>query len=748
MSFNFVNLIVTSYAGIGMLSLKRKNPIEKQDEVVKDISVYNDNIMTDDENSEDEVIPLQIKTPQSSARNRLLTTISSDSAVTPENDNIEDTDRTRCSLLENIDKVSDEKRTSEFSKATPSLFSDAEISNIDGAFINNRINYPLNDNNNDAVENKSILVDTVVGSFTDQDLMFSRLSEMRIQGNCQKKDKKSTPMLADTVSNSFTDQDLMFSRLSELRIHGQTINENNELNPTTADTVLGSFTDDDLIFPELNNEQDLDINVNKGRVSTVADTVLEAFTDEDLVYTNSFVREQDLSNDKLDNEPGPSKKEEHNRKPKLEAGVIENANETDDQSELDDDKNEASDNDSSSSEEEVISILDSDEELDDFSAEPPLLKDSDSFINCSNIPSSTSTLPESINTFFNNPPPVKSDEVAVSHTMIRDSRNKIPDVDENQNVAETSIEDRFVRKSNVEDVDNVVINESVEISETSDTDLQTNKQNTHDTSDNEGTDHETSNENEESVHESEDPPSVESEIQIQSTQTDRKHKEILRIKGRINLEINFKIYHSSSSNSSYNDDDDPHSSNKSSSSSEPSPPRARKNDLNTSVRSSAKVTPINKTVKTSATKTGTASIGKSGTANKPASGKKLNTPVNAKKSLLKQTPISPKFVTPVPALKAPQSGTKSSTKNPTKKKLNLLEESNFETPVKNNDIEIDEGMEAMLNTLYGEEWKTPSLLQSCKSRKFQKAVRKSMALSNFGTCEYFEYCFKKVFKIL
>lgn len=726
------------FPGIGMLSLKRKNPIEQQDEVVKDISVNNDNIMTDDENSDDEVIPIQIKTPQSSARNRLLTTISSDPAVSPENDIIEDSDRTRCSLLEHIDKVSDEKRTSEVSKATSSLFSDSEISNIDGAFINNRLNYPLNDNNNDAVKNNSMLV---VSSLTDQDLLFSRLSDMRIQGNCQKKDKKSTPMLADTVSSSFSDQDLMFSRLSELRIRGQTINEINELNPTIADTVVGSFTDGDLIFSELIKEQELVINVNKDRVSTVADTVLEAFTDEDLIYTNSFVREQDLSNDKLDNEPGPSKNEEHNRKSKLGARVIENCNDTDDQSELDDDKSEASDDDTSSSEEEVISIIDSDEELDEFSGEPPLHKESDSFVNCSSIPSSTSTLPEIINTFFNNPPSVKSDEVAVSHTMIRDFRNIIPDVDENLNVAETSIEDRFVRKSNVKDED-VIINESVEISETSDTDLQTNKHDTNDSSANEGTDHETSNENDESVQESEDPPSVESEIQIQSTQTDKKPKETLRIKGRINLEINFKIYHSRSSNSSYNDDDDPHSSNDSSSSSEPSPPRARKNDHNTSARSSAKATPINKTVKTSATKTGVASNGKSGPANKPAvsSGKKLNTPVNTKKSLLKQTPISPKFVTPVPALKAPQSATKSSTKNPTKKKINLLEESNFETPVKDNDIEIDEGMEAMLNTLYGEEWKTPSLLQSCKSRKFQKAVRKSMALSNFGTCEYFEYC--------
>ena len=709
-----------------MLSLKRKNPVEQQNEAVKEIPVNNDdnNIMTDDENSEDEVIPIQKKTPQSSVRNRLLTTISSDSAVNPENENEEDTDRTRCSLLENIDKVSNEKRTSEVSEGTPSLFSDIEKANFNSEFINNRTNYPLNENNEDAVENNQMLADTVVGSFTDQDLLFSRLSDLRIQGNSQNKNKKS--LLADTISSSFTDQDLMFSRLSELRIHGKTPIKNNEKRTTIADTVLGSFTDDDLIFPELDENPVVENNVKKDRVSTVADTVLEPFTDEDLIYTNSFVREQRLSNDKEN----------------LVARVVGNDNDTDDEgsNQNDDDNNEASDNNESSSEEEVISVLDSDEEVDDFTAAPPPYKESDSFINCSNIPSNTSTLPESINTFFNNPPSIKSNEVAVSHTMIRDFRNVIPDIDEPLNVAETSIEDRFVRKSNVED-EEVVINESVEISETSDTESRMNKQDTNDTSDNVDTDHETSNEHHESVQESNDPPSVESEIQIRSTQSDKKPKETLRIKGRINLEINFKIYQSSSSNSSYNDDndDDPHS-NKSSSSSEPTPPRARKNDQNTSVRSSAKATPTN-TVKTSTKKTGTTSIGKSVPASRPAasSGKK-NTPINTKKSLLKHTPITPKFDTPVAALKAPQSGSKSSTKHPIKKQLNLPEQSNFETPVKDNDIEIDEGMEAMLNTLYGEEWKTPSLLQSCKSRKFQKAVRKSMALTNFGACKYFEDC--------
>ncbi|CAO1382378.1 unnamed protein product [Diamesa serratosioi] len=564
--------------------------------------------MTDDENSDDnsddDKISIPPKTPQSSAKNILLTAHSSDSADIPENDNLNDTDRTCCSLLENIDQRSNYKRATGIHKETPPLFSDSEKSNFNDEFLNNSRNYPLNERNNDDVEKTSMLADTVVGSFTDQDLIFSRLSDLKIQDNSPQKNQKSkTSILADTV----------------------------------VDDV------------------------------------------------------------------------------------------------------EASDNDESSSEEEVISILDSDEDLDHFSGEPPLQKESSSFVNCSNVSSKTSLLPDSINTFFNNPPSVKSNEVAVSHTMIRNFRNNILDFDENLNEEETSFENRFVRENNAEDED-VVINESIEISETSGTDLEFNKKCTNDIPDNVEADIESPYESDKeygAVVESEELSTGNSKIQ--STQSDKKHRETLKIKARIKLEINFKIYHSNSSNSSNNN------SNRSSSSSEPSPPKAppRNNDLSSSARSSSKATPSNKTVQPPTKKTETPVLGKAGpsSANKPAasSAKELSTPINTKKSLRNQTPISAKPNTPVSSLKVPKSvtksATKSSTKNPTntpKVKLNLVEESSFITPLKDTDIEIDEGMEEMLNTLYGEEWKTPSLLQSCKSRKFQKAVRKSIALSNFG----------------
>lgn len=638
-----------------MLSLKRKTPIEQQNEV-KDIPVNSINFMTDDENSDDEESPIRNKNPPS-VKNLLLATLSSDSADIPKNDNEDDCDITCCSLLENDDLVSNAEGSTERYKKTPSLFSDSEISN---EFLNNSLNFPLNENNVDAVKKTSTVADTVVGAFTDQDLMSSRLSELRIQECSQNKIQKATSMLADTVSSSFTDQDLMFSRLSELRIHGHTQNN---------------------------------------RVSIVADTVLGPFTDEDLAYSHSFVSDSALST--------KASKNEQNLKQKMK-DVITTDNDTDvdeeTASELDDCNNEASDHDESSSEEEVISILDSDEEL-NFSADPPLYNESDSFVNCSTVgsklSSKTSTLPDSINTFFNNPPPVKSDEITVSHTMIRDFRNNITGFDKILDAVETSIEDRFVRKNDLED-EEVIIDESVEISETSDTDLEINKQNTNHTSDTVATDKESTYKNDEehdAVIESEDISTVNSKIENQSTQSDKEHRETLRIKGRIKLEINFKIYHSSSSNSSNN------SSNKSTTSSEPSPPKdpPRKNNHDTRARSSPKATPSKKKDQPRSK----LALGKAGpsSANKPAvfSENKLSTPVNKKKSL--------------------------------NVKLDLVEDSSYKTPLKDNDIEIDEGLEEMLNTLYGEEWKTPSLLQSCKSRKFQKAVRKSMALFNFGACK-------------
>lgn len=666
-----------------MLSLKRKNLVEHQNEEEKDIHVNNNNIMTDDENSDDEEIPIQNKTPQSSVKNRILSTLSSDSADTPENNHKTDSDRTCCSLLENVDKLLNEKRDTEIYEGTSSLFSDSEKSFFNGEFINNRLNYPVHDKNTNSVSSKSVMVDTVVGSFTDEDLIFSRLSDLKIQDPTQ--------------------------------------NENDEYTPTVADTVVGSFTDDDLLFSELKKKNVIEYE-NKDRLSTLADTVVGPFTDEDLIYSHLFESQNQshVSNKKLNNEPGLSTNASKNEQKKIQmpqARVMEI---------LCDNKHEANDSDCSSSEEEVISILDSDDELDDFSAELPQQKESGSFVNCSNITtkfsSKTSTLSDSVNTFFNNPPAIKSNEIAVSHTMIRDFRNNISDFDDSLDIVETSIEDRFVRSAKYEDV---IINESIDINETSDND------NNDDTSINVETAFEKTNEKHEINQDSKDLPRKQSEIQKKSTQTDKRHKETLKIKGRINLEIKFKFFQTSSSNSSYNDDDDDYSD-KSSTTSEPSP---RRNERNTSARSSAKTKPTKKIDHSPTKNPGSASFGKAGpsSVNKPtpASGEKINTPINTKKSLVKQSSIS---TTPVSRL--PQKATKTSSENPAKNKLNLFEESTFATPVKDNDIEIDEAMEALLNTLYGEEWKTPSLLQSCKSRKFQKSVRKSMALSNFGACKY------------
>lgn len=46
---------------------------------------------------------------------------------------------------------------------------------------------------------------------------------------------------------------------------------------------------------------------------------------------------------------------------------------------------------------------------------------------------------------------------------------------------------------------------------------------------------------------------------------------------------------------------------------------------------------------------------------------------------------------------------------------------------------IDEGLEDMLNEIYGESWKTPQLLKSCKSKRGRENLRKSIYENNFDS---------------
>lgn len=53
------------------------------------------------------------------------------------------------------------------------------------------------------------------------------------------------------------------------------------------------------------------------------------------------------------------------------------------------------------------------------------------------------------------------------------------------------------------------------------------------------------------------------------------------------------------------------------------------------------------------------------------------------------------------------------------------------TPQK--DIEIDEDLQQMLCQLYGDSWKTPQLLKSCKSKRVRESLRKSLHANNFDS---------------
>lgn len=52
------------------------------------------------------------------------------------------------------------------------------------------------------------------------------------------------------------------------------------------------------------------------------------------------------------------------------------------------------------------------------------------------------------------------------------------------------------------------------------------------------------------------------------------------------------------------------------------------------------------------------------------------------------------------------------------------------TPEKE-ELVIDEDLQQMLNAVYGESWKTPQLLRSCKSKRVRESLRKSLHANNF-----------------
>jgi hypothetical protein len=51
-------------------------------------------------------------------------------------------------------------------------------------------------------------------------------------------------------------------------------------------------------------------------------------------------------------------------------------------------------------------------------------------------------------------------------------------------------------------------------------------------------------------------------------------------------------------------------------------------------------------------------------------------------------------------------------------------------------VVLDEELQGLLTDLYGDGWKTPQLLKSCKSKRFRENLRKSLHGNNFESCEF------------
>lgn len=331
---------------------------------------------------------------------------------------------------------------------------------------------------------------------------------------------------------------------------------------------------------------------------------------------------------------------------------------------------------------EVITVLDSEEEVDvsgmNDNDQPPVAGSNESFHNCSSInakslPKESTESDTTVNRFFNNPPSANPDLV-VSHSIIQRHREQpiaaIPSPV--KEIVSNVSADRFN-----------VINANDNLNE-SDDDVEL---------------VETDTDESEPVHEipqPEPPEDVESQHVVPSQRTRQSSSSSsssenetvtqstsnqttfgnvnISAKFNINLKVNIRMRESSGSSSSEEDSSD----------SQPSPP-PKQTPRKTPARQSPKVVTSNK---------------------KGDSVRKEKQTMKAGSA----TKTTPKIDEP---------------------------KDDFHTPKKTAPVEvIDEDLQQILDNLYGESWKTPQLLRSCKSKSVRQDLRKSIHANNFEHCKF------------
>ena len=400
--------------------------------------------------------------------------------------------------------------------------------------------------------------------------------------------------------------------------------------------------------------------------------------------------------------------------------------------------------------EDVITILDSDEEEEEVmnnDDQLPIVDAIESFHNCSSIDNSEPKHTDSdttVNKFFNNPPLITSPERFITHSVIRRHREtpyKYPVVEEEPKKATTVSESvnrlKIVNDENESDQDKSFDYDNFVLPETDVSDLhQTFNRASQNDDIRERTDVETRHSSEQSnVNNQESVELLSSKRTDKETRASRQLTmssnltqstldqstviEKINISANININLKISMRHSSGTSSS-------ESSSSSSSSSDNSQPPPRKNkprnppanekqnDKTPRRETPRKETPRKETPRKETPRKETPKAG-------PSSNKKVasirkekqnSTPGSGRKSNLQDIP-SPAVLLEIPANR-----------------------NDYRTPRKSDEFGIlDDDLQAVLSSVYGDSWKTPQLLQSCKSKKVLQDLRKSIHANNFDSCK-------------
>lgn len=498
---------------------------------------------------------------------------------------------------------------------------------------------------------------TVSKNIDDPDRTFcSELEAMSLRRSSSEpklSSRKATSKIRETIIGSFSDEDEVCSRISEIHVSQKV---NSQRKSKISDTVVGPFS-------EISDSNYKSTSAKRSHLPKLflRDTIVQTSSEDEAEAPPFNLPKESLAETVMgfsDSMNEPSMGHEISLEP------------------------ESSDDDEASKEsDEVITILDSDEE-DDVSTvndddQPPVMNSQDSFLNCSSVRSSESKTVETDNTlnkFFNNPP-ITSPENVISHSAIR-MHKKTP---------KKSTTDRSADRFKVEADDGSESDPDLEIPETESEgeEIEVQRQ---------PVDTEEDEEEEEVRTQSALVPSqpaeendlVESEETVETQTTDGRPSNVYgTVNFSANINISLKISLRASSNSSES------SSDSSSSSGDSQPPPQRKTSAKASKNTpKAKETPTRRA--------------------RPSTKKKPDSTRKEKQ-----------------ASSTPGSGAK-----PIARPVE-----DFVTPTKPAEAFIDEDLQSVLDTLYGDSWKTPQLLRSVKSKTVQQNLRKSIHANNFESCE-------------